>query len=46
MKRWLPRISLCRWAGSDADSIGHFEGWSIELVWLGWIVELCGGRQR
>jgi len=46
MTRWFPRISLCRWGGYDADGLGKFQGWSLQIVWGCWIVDLCGGRER
>lgn len=46
MIRWLPRFSLCQWTGADADDFGQFEGWSLQIVWGRWILDLCGGRER
>lgn len=40
MKRLLPRFDLCRWAGSDIDSMGWCEGRSLAIQWLGLIFEI------
>jgi hypothetical protein len=43
-RRWIPQVNACGWSSSDGYD-DDADGWSIELEWLGVIVQFNIGRR-
>lgn len=41
---WLPRFSIGGWCACEADA--EFEGFCLEVRWLGYLVEFAFARQE
>ncbi len=36
---WLPRMAIVGTAAGETD--GDYEGWTVQLFWLGWLFEIA-----
>lgn len=36
---WLPHIHVYGTTSCPSDDEGEYEGWTIEVVWFGWLFE-------